>query len=148
MSDDTMRDTPSRDTDAAVAATASPPSTVPHEGDASPDATGGANGAASGTGAPRKPRRGSRGGRHRKKPSSANATGGAANDDERHGPEDENDEGADRGLTTDDVAAEAREEAGLPAGGTARPARQLRTTEGPPSERPPAEAARPRIGDT
>ncbi len=74
--------------------------------------------------APRKRRRrGSRGGRGRKKPGAATATAG---DDEPQGSEDWTAESADRGLTDDDIAERAREEAGLP--------------------RPPA--ARPKIGDT
>ncbi len=92
------------------------------------------------TGAPRKKRRrGSRGGRRRKKPGAASgapgqgpgqgaSAPGAATDDELDeisGGEDYTDAAADRGLTDDDIADQAREDAGL-----ARP-------------RP-----KPRIGDT
>jgi ribonuclease E len=58
----------------------------------------------------RRRRRGSRGGRNRKKPAARTASG-----------EDHTAAAADRGLTTDDVAAEAKEEAGL--GGEPTPAR-------------------------
>src|SRR5688500_17133801 len=58
----------------------------------------------------RRRRRGSRGGRGRKKPAGATAEGGAV---EPSVPEDHTDPAADRGLTSDDVAAEAKEDAGL-----------------------------------
>jgi len=95
-----------------------PPSPVPG---ASPDDTS-PNGD---TPAPRRRRRGSRGGRNRRKPggastggaSAASATATAAAHPAAGEPlgDDWNDAAADRGLTADDVAAEAREEAGLPA---------------------------------
>src|SRR5262245_46662527 len=67
-------------------------------------------------------RRGSRGGRNRKKkpaavtadgtPAPAGAPTGA--DDDEFVPHDTTDPTADRGLTTDDIADAAREDAGLP----------------------------------
>jgi ribonuclease E len=74
----------------------------------------------------RRRRRGSRGGRNRKRPG-AGATGAGAGtagagadddfdddfDDEPIGPQHEHDPAADRGLTTEDVAAVAMEEAGV-----------------------------------
>ncbi|MCZ7526993.1 MAG: Rne/Rng family ribonuclease [Acidimicrobiia bacterium] len=74
------------------------------------------------TGPPRRRRRGSRGGRGRKRPATEGLRGGG-------GGEDWHDADADRGLTADDVAAEAREDAGL-------------------SPATAATADRPRIGDT
>jgi ribonuclease E len=79
-----------------------------------------------GTGAPRRRRRGSRGGRNRRKPAGASAAVREANQD--LAGEDYTDPAADRGLTSDDVAADAREDAGL-------------------AERTPA-AGRPKIGDS
>src|SRR4051794_37292757 len=82
----------------------------------------GPSGNGQGTGAPRKKRRrGSRGGRRRNKPGAAPATGGATaaiagdeeDDDEPGGGEDYTDAAADRGLTDDDIADQAREDAGL-----------------------------------
>jgi len=58
-----------------------------------------------GAGAPRKRRRGSRGGRNRKRPASERAQTRA---------EDWTDPSADRGLTAEDLADQAREDAGLP----------------------------------
>ncbi|MEX0664803.1 MAG: Rne/Rng family ribonuclease [Acidimicrobiia bacterium] len=85
---------------------------------ASPDATS-PNGDAT---ARKRRRRGSRGGRNRRKPAGARPPAG-----EGIG-EDWNDPAADRGLTAEDLAADAREDAGLPA-----------TT---------PTAARPKIGDS
>jgi ribonuclease E len=69
-------------------------------------------------------RRGSRGGRNRKKkpaavsadgtPAPAGTTTVVPADDDRFVPDDDTDAAADRGLTTDDVADVAREDAGLP----------------------------------
>src|SRR5687768_15315565 len=82
------------------------PSTQPDE-----QAGGGNGDRPDGSAAPRRRRRrGSRGGRKRKKPASRTAEGGAA---EPSVPEDHTDPAADRGLTSDDVAAEAKEDAGL-----------------------------------
>jgi len=76
--------------------------------------TGDGGTAASGGGPPRRRRRrGSRGGRNRRKPKSAAAPDGAAAKDQSEAGEDYTDAAADRGMTTEDVAADAREEAGL-----------------------------------
>ncbi len=83
-------------------------------------------------------RRGSRGGRNRKKKPAAVATDGTPAPagaitpaaDVGFVPHDDTDAAADRGLTTDDVADEAREDAGLP------------------PVTPMAPGQRPRIGDT
>jgi ribonuclease E len=61
----------------------------------------------------RRRRRGSRGGRNRRKPKAAAAPDGAAAKDPAEAGEDYSDAAADRGLTTEDVAADARVEAGL-----------------------------------
>ncbi|MDP9335487.1 MAG: hypothetical protein M3Q30_19580, partial [Actinomycetota bacterium] len=82
----------------------------------------------------KKRRRGTRGGQRRKKPAGAGAVAGGAagagraddEDDAMHGREDWTAESADRGLTDDEIGAQAREDAGLV---------------------PPA-AARPKIGDS
>jgi ribonuclease E len=112
----------------------------------SPDAGTSPSGGGDGTGAPKKRRRrGSRGGRRRKKPGAASGANGAAggaattaaddaddaDDDDDGGGEDWTDPEADRGLTDDDIAARAREDAGLPAHGA--------TT---------GTAPKPRIGDS
>jgi ribonuclease E len=75
------------------------------------------------TAARKKRRRGSRGGRRRKKPGTAGAQGGAQgaqapasdthDDDFGDDGEDYTDPKADRGLTDDDIAEQAREDAGL-----------------------------------
>ncbi len=91
----------------------------------------------------RRRRRGSRGGRNRRKPGTgtgaASGTPGAlsdeGDDDEINLGHDYNDAAADRGLTTDDVADVALEEAGL--SHTARP---------PVGDSRPA--SKPRIGDS
>jgi ribonuclease E len=129
MSDDTMPETQA----------ASSPSDAP-----SASSTNGIPGERTGEGGNQPPRprrrRGSRGGRNRRKrPAPVNA-----GSDETAGPDefvahDYTDAAADRGLTTDDVADVAREEAGLPS---------------PPlvpsiDERlPESIEARPKIGDT
>jgi ribonuclease E len=69
-------------------------------------------GAAGGT-PRRRRRRGSRGGRNRRKPKAAAAPDGAAAKDPAEAGEDYTDAAADRGLTTEDVATDARVEAGL-----------------------------------
>jgi ribonuclease E len=61
----------------------------------------------------RRRRRGSRGGRNRRKPKAAAAPDGAAAKDPAEAGEDYTDAAADRGLTTEDVATDARVEAGL-----------------------------------
>jgi ribonuclease E len=99
-------------------------------------------------GQPRKRRRGSRGGRNRKKPGTATPSGegGEGSGGPRTGGRPEVDEdrrgsnaraAADRGLTTEDLAESAMEDAGLraPRIGDTRPA-------------PDADATRPRIGDS
>jgi len=98
-------------------------------------------------GAPKKRRRrGSRGGRGRKKPASAGAsrTGGGGSDtpETLTGSEDWTAESAARGLTDDDVAEQARDDAGL-----SEPTEALPTPHGPRPV-PAAEATRPRVGDT
>ena len=104
---------------------ASPPSAG-----ASPD-SGSLNGE---TTPKRRRRRGSRGGRSRRKPTSGSGGASATATAAAHPPagevpgDDWNDAAADRGLTSEDLAADAREEAGLPA-----------TTPSP---------AKPKIGDS
>ena len=61
----------------------------------------------------RRRRRGSRGGRNRRKSKTAAAPAGAAAKDQAEAAEDYTDASADRGMTTEDVAADARVEAGL-----------------------------------
>src|SRR2546430_9661647 len=93
----------------------------------------------SGAGAPRRRRRrGSRGGRNRRKPAkTAAAPDGAAAKDPAEAGEDYTDAAADRGLTTEDVAADARVEAGL---ADAEPG-AVTAADAPPS-------TKPKIGDT
>jgi len=92
-------------TPAAAAGNTSEPTKQP-SGDGRSDAAGGTP--------RRRRRRGSRGGRNRRKPKAAAAprVGAAAKDAAEEG-EDYSDAAADRGLTTEDVAADARVEAGL-----------------------------------
>ena len=116
-------------------------------------------------GEPRRRRRGSRGGRNRKKPGDARAADGAnraegsggatttgrANGAPNAGPTAGPDAGptdvrgdwrspeADRGLTSDDIAADAREDAGLDASPVGRSA---------PAPEVSTEVAKPRIGDS
>jgi ribonuclease E len=134
--------------DTGLAAPSPEPGAEPD--DAAPTASDSA--AASTTGGPPKKRRrrGSRGGRRRKKPGSA-AGGGqgpngqpgragasgtpttdepaldepALDDDEDDEGEDWSDPEADRGLTDDDIAEKAREEAGLPVHHRPRPKPQI-----------------------
>jgi ribonuclease E len=136
MSDETM---------AGAGAAPDVPEVAPSPGAAPPESspteipTGSGAGPA---GAPRRRRRrGSRGGKNRRKPATAGATQGGAEEDgdagrapgDRRGHDDHAAE--DRGLTTDDLAEAAMEDAGLraPRVGDTRPA--------------PA-TARPKIGDT
>src|SRR5437016_4976514 len=80
----------------------------------SPKRASGDGRSGSGGGAPRRRRRrGSRGGRNRRKPKTAAAPDGAAAKDPAETGEDYTDAAADRGLTSEDVAADARVEAGL-----------------------------------
>jgi ribonuclease E len=102
-------------------------------------------------GSPKKRRRrGSRGGRGRKKPAGAAATSAPAGadrdtpDDTLTADEDSMAESASGGLTDDDVAQRARDDAGLSAPTAApRPPRARR-----PAAEPPTETPRPRVGDT
>ncbi|HMF03204.1 MAG TPA: Rne/Rng family ribonuclease [Acidimicrobiia bacterium] len=76
--------------------------------------SGSGGSATDGGGAPRRRRRrGSRGGRNRRKPKAAAAPAGAAAKDPADAGEDYTDAAADRGMTSEDVAADARVEAGL-----------------------------------
>ena len=153
MSDDTMQETGAPEggrstgvpesgkpgTDQTERTTTS--TTRPAEESSSADAS--ATGSDPGTGAPRRRRRGSRGGRNRRKPSGSGAGATGAPSDQDAGPEephDYTDARADRGLTTDDVAVEAREEAGL-ADATATP----RIGDRRPA---PVVSAKPQIGDS
>jgi ribonuclease E len=144
MSDETTREAPG----APTQPTSSPPDPTPPSNEASADA--GPEGPTEGgsTGQPRRRRRGSRGGRNRKKPATTGATTAAANgqpadadfdddDDELDLPDSEYDAGVDRGLTTEDIAADALEDAGLDA-----PAARPRVGDRAP------ETARPKIGDS
>jgi ribonuclease E len=158
MSDPDFPDTgaatpaPSSTVDPPVPAASAPPTTG-GSGTETPAraADGGEPGAGGATatnpdGTPRKRRRrGTRGGRRRKKPAGS-ATGGANGDGgPGRGPatgagergrgatgEDWTDAAADRGLTDDDIADQARAEAGLPVH----------------RDEPETPPARPRIGDT
>jgi ribonuclease E len=119
--------------------------------------------------APRKRRRrGSRGGRRRKKPGAAAAAGasGAADrpggasasatarssrdgdvdeDVDEDTDEDWTDSKADRGLTDDDIAEKAREEAGLPVHSRPRPKPRIGDSRpAPTASAPPAETAPPK----
>jgi len=122
-----------------------PTSTDPADG-AGDGTTDAPTGSGDGTAPMRRRRRGSRGGRNRRKPPSR-----APSDDDTPG-EDHTDAAADRGLTSDDVAADAKEEAGLtgsepePAGRLAQSGRAESRARPAASER--AEEARPKIGDT
>ncbi|MEX1006275.1 MAG: Rne/Rng family ribonuclease [Acidimicrobiia bacterium] len=90
-------------------------------------------------------RRGSRGGRNRrKKPASVTAGSDEAARPAGFVPHDYTDAAADRGLTTEDVADVAREEAGLPAPPLVPQIGESRIGE----SRPAPGEARPRIGDT
>jgi ribonuclease E len=85
----------------------------------------------------RRRRRGSRGGRNRRKPKAAAGPDGAAAKDPAEAGEDYTDAVADRGLTTEDVAADARVEAGLE---DAEP--------GAVTGADASSSAKPKIGDT
>jgi ribonuclease E len=141
-------------------------------GDSAPDnnteLTGEPNGAPTGlhaatattatdaSGGPKKRRRrGSRGGRGRKKladetgtdPSSVAAEGpdGGALDEATPGGEDWTDESADRGLTSEDLGDDAREEAGLPARRNGGRPQIGDTRPAPPNGAP---KIRPKVGDS
>jgi ribonuclease E len=105
--------------------------------------TGAEAGAAKPTGgtAKRRRRRGSRGGRNRRRRKTAAAPGSDSAEDKETSAagEDYTDSAADRGLTTEDVAADAREEAGL-----------AETEAGAitPEDADAPAAAKPKIGDS
>jgi ribonuclease E len=99
--------------------------------------SGDGRGSAAGGAPRRRRRRGSRGGRNRRKPKAAAAPEGAAAKDPAEAGEDYTDAAADRGLTTEDVAADARVEAGL---AEAEPG-AVTAAEAPSS-------AKPKIGDS
>ena len=111
MSDDTPTEalaaSAEHDTNTAPAEAAgnTSESTKQTSGDGRADAAGGTP--------RRRRRRGSRGGRNRRKPKAAAARDGAATKEPAEDGEDYSDAAADRGLTTEDVAADARVEAGL-----------------------------------
>jgi ribonuclease E len=112
-------------------------STKPTSGGAK-SSSGSGGSAAGGGGSPRRRRRrGSRGGRNRRKPKAAGAPAGAAAKDPADAGEDYTDAAADRGMTSEDVAADARVEAGL---ADAEPG-AVTATEAPAS-------GKPKIGDT
>jgi ribonuclease E len=128
-------------------------------GDEGAGGEGGSEGAAAAGGPPKKRRRrGSRGGRNRKKPNRpATATVAAAEAAEDamsledveagDGGEDYTDPAADRGLTADDLAAQAKEDAG--AGPSSGRAPRSRTSDGGAARGPSAGGPpKPRIGDT
>ena len=138
MSDDTTTDTSSQE---------APGSNPPAQRAGSPDQPEGAPRTSrpeasndGSNGAPRRRRRGSRGGRNRRKPAGAGATTTAADPDDAgtDEPGDWRDPAADRGLTSDDVAAEALEDAGLAAAGDG--------AERGAADRAPS--AKPKIGDS
>jgi ribonuclease E len=136
MSDETR--TEAEQASAQPDATAAPAEGAGNPTESRTPRTGG--GAAKSTGASkRRRRRGSRGGRNRRKPKTAPAPAGAAAEDASEAGEDYTDAPADRGLTTEDVAADAREEAGL--------AEAEAGAVTPDAADAPA-AAKPRIGDT
>ena len=144
MSDDTTGttpETPQRPEPAAPTTTGTERTTPEATSDATPATNGtGSTPALNPDGTPRKRRRrGSRGGRNRKKKPSVAADGtptsasAAADADAEHGVETRNedwsDPGVDRGLTSEDSAEVAKAEAGL-------------------SASLPGEVAKPRIGDS
>ena len=109
MSDDTP-------TEARPASGEQHANTPPAEaaGDPTESKSAASGGRANAGGTPRRRRRrGSRGGRNRRKSKTAAAPTGAAAKDQAEAAEDYTDAAADRGMTTEDVAADARVEAGL-----------------------------------
>ncbi len=104
------------------------------------------NGSGDPTAAKKRRRRGSRGGRGRKKPAGPSGTGGDgdAMDEAVAGGEDWTDETADRGLTSEDLGDDAREEAGLPARRNGAP----KVGDSRSAATSPRAAAKPRIGDS
>ncbi len=117
--------------------------TAPADGAGNPTestkpASGGGKSSAGSGGTRRRRRRGSRGGRNRRKPKAAAAPDGAAATDPAEAGEDYTDAAADRGMTTEDVAADARVEAGL---ADAEPGAVTGPADAPSS-------AKPKIGDS
>jgi ribonuclease E len=130
MSEDTTTDTPNQEGAGSSPSPSRARAASPDTGAAASDAaTGGADAGQNGGGAPKRRRRGSRGGRNRRKSGSGGAKGpstGADAPTDTDEPGDWRDAAADRGLTSEDVGAEAKADAGL--------------TDAPPSK--------PKIGDT
>jgi ribonuclease E len=132
MSDDTP-------TEARPASTETNANTAPAEGAGNPSESTkpvAGDGRTKAGGTPRRRRRrGSRGGRNRRKPKTAAAPTGAEAKDPAEAAEDYTDASADRGLTTEDVAADARVEAGL-------------AEAEPGAVTAPDTSSKPKIGDT
>jgi ribonuclease E len=128
MSNDSTTDTPNRE---GAGGSPQPSPAAPGSPDTPAPASETQAGSENGGGAPRRRRRGSRGGRNRKKrpgtAASAASAPGTPDAEATDAPGDWSDADADRGLTSDDVGAEAKADAGL---GAAAP------------------PAKPKIGDT
>src|SRR6266498_2799301 len=111
MSDDTP--TEARPASGEHDTNTAPAEAAGNTSDSTKQTSGDRRGGAAGGAPRRRRRRGSRGGRNRRKPKTAAAPEGAAVKDPAEAGEDYTDAAADRGLTTEDVAADARVEAGL-----------------------------------
>jgi ribonuclease E len=111
MSDDTP--TEARPASGEHDTNTAPAETAGNTSESTKQPSGDGRGSAAGGAPRRRRRRGSRGGRNRRKPKSAAAPEGAAAKDPAEAGEDYTDAAADRGMTTEDVAADARVEAGL-----------------------------------
>jgi ribonuclease E len=139
---DTSSSAPSPETETAPEPNAPTEPNAPESSAASES-----NGTSDPTAAKKRRRRGSRGGRGRKKPAGAGATsaGGGVDDTDEAiaGGEDWTDEAADRGLTSEDLGDDAREEAGLPARRNGAPEVGDRRPAAPSPRAP-----KPRIGDS
>jgi ribonuclease E len=141
MSDDTR--TEAEEASAEHDANAAPVEGAGNPTESGSTTTGAEAGAAKPTGgtAKRRRRRGSRGGRNRRRRKTAAAPGSDSAEDKETSAagEDYTDSAADRGLTTEDVAADAREEAGL-----------AETEAGAitPEDADAPAAAKPKIGDS
>src|SRR5262252_4950424 len=138
MSDDTPTEArPASDEGQRNAAPADGAESRSKQTDSTKRASGSGGSASGGGGTPRRRRRrGSRGGRNRRKPKAAAAPDGAAAKDPADAGEDYTDAVADRGMTSEDVAADARVEAGL---ADAEPGVVTATEDAP---------AKPKIGDS
>ncbi|HYV58753.1 MAG TPA: Rne/Rng family ribonuclease [Acidimicrobiia bacterium] len=138
MSDDTPTEArPASDEGQRNAAPADGAESRSKQTDSTKRASGSGGSASGGGGTPRRRRRrGSRGGRNRRKPKAAAAPDGAAAKDPADAGEDYTDAAADRGMTSEDVAADARVEAGL---ADAEPGAVTATEDAP---------AKPKIGDS